>query len=91
MDFRRHADKCAPEADPVWLFYPKPLEVISSAYNVRERRPVHVREYTGAEYYEDILLLDGSTFTRLITCNAPDEVLGLNAKKLPRTSGSILW
>lgn len=90
MDFRRHADKCAPDADPVWLFYPKPLEVISSSYDVREKRPSNIREFNGGQYYEDILILDGNTFTNLVTCQNEKEVLG-DAQKLPRTSGSILW
>ena len=90
MDFRRHADKCVPDANPVWLFYPKPLEVISSSYDVREKRPSNIREFNGGQYYEDILILDGNTFTHLVTCQNENEVLG-DAQKLPRTSGSILW
>ena len=90
MDFRRHADKCAPDADPVWLFYPKPLEVISSSYDVRGKRPSNIREFNGGQYYEDVLILDGNTFTNLVTCQNEKEVLG-DAQKLPRTSGSILW
>lgn len=90
MDFRRHADKCAPDADPVWLFYPKPLEVISSSYDVRVKRPSNIREFNGGQYYEDVLILDGNTFTNLVACQNEKEVLG-DAQKLPRTSGSILW